>query len=371
MKEIKAILQAYHQYEGSEVKGALATVVRVEGSSYRRVGARMLVLENGVFVGGISGGCLEGDALKRARFAIAKSEPSLVTYDTSENDAHQIGIGLGCNGIIDVLFCPLDRTDRFNPVEMLKKCIEGNRQTNILLTITSLSGFKSSLFRGQTIRYEGISSLDVFGNSDLARDIQEKIEHYKLLGKSLPKHFEAESLNIELFIEILPPETHLILMGGQYDILPLAKLAREVGFNTTVVANPLKINREIHQVAGAVVAPDEFEKLLTDSYTAVILMSHDLKTDRSNLVRALKTAAPFIGLLGPKVRAERIFNELTEEGFVIDNTDEKRIHAPVGLDIGAVSPEEIALSILGEIRADFSARDGSFLRLRRQSIHER
>lgn len=371
MKEIKAILQAYDQSPDSGIKAALATVVRVEGSSYRRVGARMLVLENGVFVGGISGGCLEGDALKRARFAIAKSAPSLVTYDTSEDDAHQIGIGLGCNGIIDVLFCPLDRNNVNNPVEMLKKCLAGNRETNILITITSLSGFPDHLFQGQTFRYEGLHSLKIFGNEALEKDIFEKTEHYRILGKSLPKGFTSGNQSLELFIEILPPETHLILMGGQYDILPLSKLAREVGFKTTVVANPLKLNQEIHRVTGAVIAPDQFESLLIDRFTAIILMSHDLKTDRNNLIRAIQTPAPFIGLLGPRVRAERIFKELSEDGFTIAAEEEKRIHAPVGLDIGAVSPEEIALSILAEIRADFSERDGSFLRLRKASIHER
>lgn len=372
MKEIKAILKAYDDFESSGIKAALATVVRVEGSSYRRVGARMFVLENGLFFGGISGGCLEGDALKRARYAIAKSEPSLVTYDTSEDDSHQIGVGLGCNGIIDVLFSPLDRNDSNNAVEVLKKCIEGKRETNILLTITSLQGQLESFFQGQTFRYENRDSLDIFNHPVLADQVSERVEHYKILGKSLPKAFDlGKNQKIEFFIEILPPETHLILMGSQYDILPLTKLARELGFRTTVVANPLKINKEIHQTTGEVIPPDQSDQLLIDAFTAVILMSHDLKTDRQNLKQILKTEVPFIGMLGPRVRAERIFKELSEEDFSITLKDMERIHAPVGLDIGAVSPEEIALSILAEIRADFSKRDGSFLRLRELSIHER
>src|SRR5271168_3502915 len=120
MKEIKAIINAYDQLDKSATNAALVTVVRVEGSSYRRTGARMLVTDDGVWVGGISGGCLEGDALKRARLAIAKAEPSLVTYDTTDDDAYQIGVGLGCNGIIDVLFTPLQFHDKNNPVEVLK-----------------------------------------------------------------------------------------------------------------------------------------------------------------------------------------------------------------------------------------------------------
>jgi xanthine dehydrogenase accessory factor len=125
MKEIKAIIAAYDNIKDTATQAALATVVRVEGSSYRRTGARMLVMDDGVWVGGISGGCLEGDALKRARLAIAKSESSLITYDTTEDDAYQIGVGLGCNGIIDVLFTPLDFHDSNNPVEGLRSCVYG------------------------------------------------------------------------------------------------------------------------------------------------------------------------------------------------------------------------------------------------------
>src|SRR4051812_11904494 len=134
MKEIKAIISAYDAINSSGTRAALATVVRVEGSSYRRTGARMLVLDNGTWIGGISGGCLEGDALKRARIAINNDHPTLITYDTTDNDPHQIGVGLGCNGIIDVLFTPLDRSDPNNPVEVLKRCTHSNRETHVLLT---------------------------------------------------------------------------------------------------------------------------------------------------------------------------------------------------------------------------------------------
>ncbi len=110
MKEIKSILSLYNKLKSSNEKAAIAQVVRVEESSYRREGARMLVFESGVFEGGISGGCLEGDALKRSQMAILKEKPSIVTYDTSKDDENQIGVGLGCNGIIDVLISPITDT---------------------------------------------------------------------------------------------------------------------------------------------------------------------------------------------------------------------------------------------------------------------
>src|SRR5437016_9701988 len=136
MKEIKAIIKAYDEADKTSVGLALATVVRVEGSSYRRTGARMLIMDNGVWVGGISGGCLEGDALKRAQLAIRKSTPTLITYDTTEDDPYQIGVGLGCNGVIDVLLTPLNADNKNNPVEVLKRCVEASRETHVLITIT-------------------------------------------------------------------------------------------------------------------------------------------------------------------------------------------------------------------------------------------
>ncbi|MDP5141110.1 MAG: XdhC family protein, partial [Spirosomaceae bacterium] len=140
MKEIRTIIAAYDAADSSETQVALATVVRVEGSSYRRTGARMLVQDNGIWTGGISGGCLEGDALKQARMAIFKATPTLITYDTTQDDEHQIGVGLGCNGIIDVLFTPIDFSDLNNPVEILKRCANSPRKTHILLTATAING---------------------------------------------------------------------------------------------------------------------------------------------------------------------------------------------------------------------------------------
>ncbi|MFN8345514.1 MAG: XdhC family protein [Spirosomataceae bacterium] len=370
MKEIKAIINAYNQIDPAKNKAAIATVVRVEGSSYRRTGARMLVTDDGVWVGGISGGCLEGDALRRARLAMAKSEASLVTYDTSEDDQYQIGVGLGCNGVIDVLLTPLEIGNPHNPVELVKSCMEERRQTHVLLTVMRLDDELNDLKAGQMLRYTGEKSLEVFGSLQSA--VEEAIEQQIYKGRSAPKTFVlAQGGEIELFIEILPPEVHLVLMGHQYDVLPLARLVKEIGWRATVVANPQKVMQKLFAVADAPVAPADFDTILIDRHTAIILMSHDFKTDKYNLPKVLKTGASYIGMLGPRVRSEKIFNELAQEGIEISDSDTERIYAPVGLDIGAVSPEEIALSIVAEIRAVFSERDGAALRLRTAPIHER
>ncbi len=372
MKEIKAIISAYDKIDRATNKAALATVVRVEGSSYRRTGARMLVTDDGVWIGGISGGCLEGDALKRARLAIAKSEPSLVTYDTTEDDAYQIGVGLGCNGVIDVLFTPLQFQNINNPVEVLKRCVAANRQTHVLITITGLDGKWTTIKAGDVIQYSGLESLSVFGNAGLEKQLDDKITRQIENGKSAPRQIDlADGRKLAVFIEILLPEIHLVLMGHQYDIYPLARLTKEVGWRVTMVSNPLKINPKFLDTVDAIFGYEQFYDIQIDKYTAIVLMSHDYKTDKINLPKVLQTGAFYVGMLGPRVRSERIFNELADEGKSLPDEIMERIYAPAGLDIGALSPEEIALSIIAEIKAVFSKREGGFLRLRQSAIHER
>jgi len=144
LKEIENIIQRYEKIDFSKEKTALGTLVKVEGSAYRRIGARMYVSDNGNWVGGISGGCLEGDALKRAKIAILKNESSIVVYDTTEDDPHQIGVGLGCNGRIEVLFTPIDAADENNQIEFLKR-ITTRREATILLQVLSVKNADSQL----------------------------------------------------------------------------------------------------------------------------------------------------------------------------------------------------------------------------------
>jgi xanthine dehydrogenase accessory factor len=370
MKEINLIINTYESIDWATTKAALATVVRVEGSSYRRTGARMLVLDNGNWVGGISGGCLEGDALKRAKLAIYKSESSLITYDTTTDDPHQIGVGLGCNGIIEVLFCPLDPQDKNNPVEILKSAIFNNRKATIILTTTGIKGNWAELKVGNALIYNRLNDLEIFGNqADL---IQKLIFEQVSIGHSAPKQLKINNeQSVDLFIEILPPEIHLVLFGHQYDVYPLAILIKEIGWNLTIVANPLKVNNLFSKLAHEIVSIENLDLNIFDPFSAAILMAHDYKTDKHNLSVLLKSNCTYIGMLGPKVRSEKIFQEFELEGIKLLETDFERIFAPVGLDIGAISPEEIALSILAEIRAVFSNRKGGSLNLRDSTIHER
>lgn len=372
MKEIKAIVKAYEEIDRSLLRVALATVVRVEGSSYRRTGARMLVLENGTWVGGISGGCLEGDALKRARLAINNAKASLITYDTSEDDPHQIGVGLGCNGIIDVLFSPIDFEDPNNPIEVLKSCLSKNRRTHTLLYNTGTNSKITKLKPGQLIEYEEGTISQYFENKELQNNLNLLIKKQIDENRSGTINLDDKTgQTLSIFVEILPPEIHVILMGHQYDVYPMSRLLKELGWRVSIIAELIKVNTKIRELVDDIKSIAALDELVVDSHTAIVLMSHDYKTDKKNLPIALKTNSPFIGMLGPRVRAEKIWQELADEGTNISIENMQRIYAPIGLDIGAVSPEEIALSLAAGIKSALSNRSGKFLRDRKSPIYPR
>jgi len=366
MKEISSIVRAYAAINGSNVKAALATVVRVDGSSYRRAGARMLVLENGTYYGGISGGCLEGDALRKAQRAIVQDKPSVVTYDTTQDDEHQVGVGLGCNGIIDVLFTPLRENDPFNPVLLLKQ-IDGTRVPKAFVTIT-----KGTLALGRSMAYENQTQfLSDFPLQDISPSVLPHIQQGLLAGQSEAVQFDTSAGPVSVFIEIILPAVHLVLYGSNQDIYPMTRMAKELGWMVTIVMNPLKADKSLFTQADKILHPSGHERPLLDAFTAVLLMAHDYKTDLSNLVQVLNSGVSYVGMLGPRKRSQKMFEALAAEGRPVSNENLQRIFTPAGLDIGATTPEEIALSIAAEIRSHFAGREGMSLRLRKTAIHDR
>lgn len=366
MKEIKAIIEAYYQIDFTKNKVALATVVSVEGSSYRRTGARMLISDSGEWVGGISGGCLEGDALKKARFAMAQNKAKMVTYNTLDDDPYQIGIGLGCNGIIDVLLAPIDSQNIDNQVLLLQECIQ-NRKLSIVLTIIKLEGNFNNLELGQAFNFH-------FSKGFLIEAISENliidIEHCLQNEKSESKTYSNQDGKVTLFIEVLKPAIHLVIYGGNYDIYPMVKLAKEIGWKVSVVCNPLKVQKSLFNTADAVIEKEYSSSIEIDPYTVALLMAHDFETDFKNMRDLLKSDMKYIGMLGPKKRTDKMFFKLAEEGNVLSKRDLSRIATPVGLDIGASNPEEIAISIIAEIKTFFTGRTGQRLKFREGPIYE-
>jgi xanthine dehydrogenase accessory factor len=356
MKEISKILSFYESLKKSANQScALAIVVYVEGSSYRRTGARMLISENGFWEGGISGGCLEGDALKKARLAILKSKPNLVRYDTSTDDDHQIGVGLGCNGIIEVLFIPIDYKNTENAIEILKKGIAEN--TNTIVSVTKSEA--NPEFLGKIFNYTSTENLaflsEIINTSRFAKEIES-------LKKSKNYNFNNK---ISVFVEKILTPIQVYIFGNQYDIYPLIELLKMLYWEIIIVSEPSKIK---NSEGLTIINSTDFLPEKINENSACLLMSHSLETDKTNLRKLSNTKSKYIGMLGPKVRSERIISELKTEGVFIN---ENMIFAPTGLDIGANTPEEIALSIIAEMKAVFNERDGGFLKSRTSPINER
>lgn len=367
MKEIKSILKLYNILKTSDEKCAIAQVVRVEESSYRREGARMIVYESGVFEGGISGGCLEGDALQRSQVAILKQQPSIVTYDTSKEK--EIGVGLGCNGIIDVLISPISEQSPL--MAMLQRCLD-ERGEHIIATVTALSGGLNAVSLGQSFYIDpATSTLENCPDTNLRAFIQEMVSDVRENNKSRTYRFENEVGSASIFIELIPPQFHLAIYGDNYDVYPMLELAAVMDWEVSLVGNIQKLKKEkLQSVAN--LYPRELEaRPAIDSRTAIILMAHDYKTDIANLVDLIKSPAPYIGSLGPRKRFEKMIVELDSRGVRFSEAELDRIFAPCGLEIGANTPEEIAASIFTEILSVFAGKTGGMLREKSGPIHER
>lgn len=369
MKEIEKIIRAYENTNWEKEKAALGTVVKVEESAYRRIGARIFVSSMGNWTGGISGGCLEGDALKRAQIAINKNQSSIVVYDTMDDDSHQIGVGLGCNGRIEVMFTPVDHQDVSNPIEFLKS-ITSSRQTEVLLQVLSNTSSDENLL-GSFYPEDQLSLISHCSLLEVS-EIENCINEAKEMKKSkVFKLLNPVGQAFEILVELIRPKIKLICVGDNYDVNAFANIVHEMGWEIHIAGKLRKLNKEIFQLSKSVCSYEEADQISIDEHTAVVLMSHDYKTDFKLLKHFLKQDLPYIGLLGPKKRMLKMQKELIEEGNNIELGNQANLFSPVGLDIGAESPEEIALAIASEIITTMRSRDGGLLRERPGPIHDR
>jgi xanthine dehydrogenase accessory factor len=369
MKEIKSILSFYDEQKAGGLKAAMALVVRVEESSYRREGARMLVFESGLFEGGISGGCLEGDALKRSQMAIFKDKPSVVIYDTSKDDENQIGVGLGCNGLIEVLISPLNEADK--NISILRHCA-ASRQPHIIATVVHVSQVHPDVALGDAFYYDcKTKSLEGCPHAELAANIADSAVEVMGRQKSKTVKYQLDEREVAVFIEWVPPQIHLAIYGDNYDVYPLLGLLEVMDWEVSLVGNLSKLKKQKLRKGTGLFLKSEASRPVIDDRTAILLMAHDYKTDLANLQAAISTDAPYIGVLGPKKRFHKMLTEMAAAGVELDEGQMNRIYAPSGLEIGANTPEEIAASIIAEILAVFSNKRGGSLREKVGPIHDR
>ncbi|RZK97866.1 MAG: XdhC/CoxI family protein, partial [Pedobacter sp.] len=326
MKEILAILNSFEKAKQEGKRSALATVVRVEGSSYRRPGARMLVTDDGILTGAISGGCLEGDALRKALSAINQQENKLVTYDTTDEDDAKFGVQLGCNGIVHILFEPINSSEELNPMKLLKALV-AERSNAVLTTLFSLSDtFQPGT--GLLFRPDAINARFSAAESNLIDDAHE-------VFKNECSIFSIYNDGLEGFLEFIPPNLHLVIAGAGNDAQPLVELASVLGWKITVLdGRPAYANLGRFQKADQVlvVKPEQvFDHLNIDLQTVFVLMTHNYNYDLALMKLILDREFSYLGTLGPKKKLERMFAELEETGFKISDDMRAKVHGPVGL----------------------------------------
>lgn len=373
MKEINDIIKAYDEAQQKGEQSALATVVHVAGSSYRREGARMLITEHGQLTGAISGGCLEGDALRKALLAMAQQRPMLVTYDTNDEDDATIGLGLGCNGIIQVLIEPIDVAKPDNPIALLKT-IASKRQHSVLVTLFSLHD-KRAIQPGtcMLVTPTGCIAADAIPLKEmLLNDANLVLQQQQSLFKELA--FEKAQLNA--FIEMIPPPVALIIIGAGNDTIPLVQMADLLGWKSTIVDGRPEYAKAERFTAGCQVLLSKPENLLEkigiDDRTVFLLMTHNYNYDMAMLPLLLTSDVVYAGMLGPRKKRDRMLQEIQDKGISFTPKQLSVLHSPVGLDIGAETPEEIALSVIAEIKAVLSGKKGSPLATNNSAvIHSR
>ena len=372
MKELKDITDAFDNATKAGKQTALATVVLVEGSSYRRAGARMLITEDGQLTGAISGGCLEGDALRKARLVMSRNQSMLVTYDTTDEDDAKFGVGLGCNGIIHILIEPIDTTQVNNPIMLFKQFLS-KRAPAVLVTCFSLNDKQNTQPGTCLLLNESKDILDTFPDDNIRELLIKDAEYVLANGNSITKTYQYGD-KLTCFIEMMRPNVSLIIVGAGNDAITLTQFAAILGWKITLIdgrANYAVKERFPRAETIIVANPGEaLNNILFDERTVVVLMTHNYNYDSAILKQLLFLELSYVAALGPKKRLNMMLDEIREAGMEISEQQLRNLYGPAGLDIGSENADEIALSIIAEIQAVLNKRNGSSLR-NKALIHNR
>jgi len=375
MSELQRLLTAYDTEREAGRACALATVVEVNGSAYRRPGARMLVTNEGQLTGTISGGCLEGDARRRAQQVMLRGRPEIIVYDSTDiDDDLENGAQLGCQGQIHILLEPISFSDKNNPLEMLRETYNLSTPSvlaTILKTDAPISVAQAAerllLLNNGSIKSGQIDPY--FINNRLLPAMYEVLNN----GASISQDYEYGGISARVFLEMIKPAPLLTIYGAGNDAQPLVRLANGLGWRVSVIdGRPLQASVSRFPGAESVKAvriADLPQQVNPTGFA--VLMSHNYYYDLAvleqlNNLNELK----YIGILGPRKKTDRMLNELEQKGV---NTAalNQRLYSPIGLDIGGENSDEIALAIMAELMAVKNSYTGGFLRNLDAPIHDR
>jgi xanthine/CO dehydrogenase XdhC/CoxF family maturation factor len=356
-RETERLLEAIRQARAAGEPAALATVVRVKGSAYRREGARMVVRQDRSFECALSGGCLEPEVAEAAAQVIATGEPVTMTYDLADDSVW--GLGIGCTGAVDV------RIERIEDDSMTREWLGILERGETAALVTPLAGVGGRMI----VRASGER---VGRLSDPAIE-QEAVSAARARVAALfPASGSAPIGDAEMFFEIATPPPRLVVFGAGHDAPPVAQLAWNVGFSATVVdTREAFLTADRFPDAMLVVAHfsqfRERVQLSADSF--VLIMNHHIERDRESLRFALESEAGYIGVLGPRLRYERLLAGLADAGSVPPPARLAVVRSPVGLALGAETPHEVAVAVVAEILAIRRGFEGGFLSGSVASLH--
>jgi len=363
-KDLREQLRSLRQ---AERNAAVVTVADVEGSAYRRPGAKMLVPADEDAVGAVTAGCLEDPVVDLAEGVLTTGQPRTEVFDLMENNAENWGLGLGCNGVIDLFVEPLDASmDR--PLSMLA---EGDPATVVTLVKESVD---FSIGSRTVVRADGTRET-VPDREPLSPDLLEAVGDTvdRVHGTGKTRTVDAGSATV--LIDSLQPVSELLLFGSQNDLPLLARLAADIGFSVTVHSPRGGVDESMFSGADTVTTghPTTLaDSVATDRHTYAVVMSHNLVDDRLAVETLLtETEIPYVGLMGPRKRFEELRDLMAEDGVDLSQSALNRLSTPVGLDLGGGEPVEIALSIMAEVLAVSNGRAGGRLRDRDGPIHPR
>jgi xanthine dehydrogenase accessory factor len=374
MKELRRITEAWAALRARSEPALLATVVETAGSTYRRPGARLLMSQDRWLAGGISGGCLEGEVLKKAWWR-TREGPVVLSYDsTTTDDEVSWSFGLGCNGRVEVLQerLGLERTAT-HPLDFLQQRLE-RRRSGVMATVFRVGRTAPGKVGQRLLLDEEGVRTDV-SDAGLRERLRADAEGALGRGRTAVHRYGSGEGAVDALVEVVRPPRPLVIFGNGQDAVPLVRLAAELGFHVTLVANrPSGVPPDAFRDADVTfnATPETAQhKVSLPADAAAVVMTHNLLHDRGFLRVALESECAYVGALGPRLRTEQMLSELQGQGFVLTEARRRRLHSPTGLDLGGEQSEEIALAILSEVLADACAREGASLRLRDGPIHPR
>lgn len=322
----------------------LATIVETAGSTYRKAGAQMLIAQNGEYAGLLSGGCLEGDLREHAQQVIGNGQARVVQYDMRSADDQLFGLGAGCEGAMSILLQAVGSANHWQPLAHLYAYWQANQATRLALIVRSDN---IALPAGSVVLADGT----VIANGQDKPSPQTLSQLQNLLNTQPDNTLHRLNGDLQVFIAAGTPAPRLLILGAGTDAQPLAMLTHFLGWKATVYdhrAAYTTTERFPHVERILTARPEQLhQQLRLNDYHAVVVMSHHLDADLRYLQQLADCDVPYIGLLGPAARRERLFADL---GDAIGKL-RQRLHAPVGLSIGAVTPEAIALAIISEIHS--------------------